>query len=270
MPKRTRDRQLAKLAARRQAERKAARRRRTLVIGAVAGVLALILVVAAGALLFSDSQPDSSAATTPPATASASTAGTCDPTPPAGAGEAKPTFDEPVDQKLDPNATTIATMVTSCGVIEMELLPKVAPEGVNNFVFLATEGYYDGLTFHRIVKDFVIQGGDPDGTGGGGPGYEFDIETSEKQTFDSAGLVAYANSGPGTNGSQFFITLAPLPSLDPGPNGEYTIFAKVTDGQDVVDEIAAVPTVAGPGCVAGETCSPTQPVYIASVTISQA
>ena len=83
-------------------------------------------------------------------------------------------------------------------------------------MFLAEQGFYDGLTFHRIVDGFVIQGGDPLGDGTGGPGYSFDIETSPEQTFDAAGLLAYANSGPGTNGSQFFVTLAPTPQLDPG------------------------------------------------------
>ena len=170
-------------------------------------------------------------------------------------------------RSLDPTKTYIATMVTSCGPIEIELLPDVAPEGVNNFVFLATEGYYDGLTFHRIVRDFIVQGGSPDGTGQGGPGFQFDTETSKKQTFDSAGLVAYANAGPGTNGSQFFITLAPTPNLDPSPAGEYTIFGKVTNGMDVVEKIGTVPTQSTPTCP--DNCSPTQAIYIASVTITQ-
>lgn len=239
-------------------------------MGIVAGVLALMMVVAAGAILLNDDQPAVSAApSTPPpaATSTSASADACDTTVPAGAGDTKPTYDEPKDQGLDPTQRYIATMVTSCGPIQIELLPEVAPQGVNNFVFLATEGYYDGLTFNRVVKDFVIQGGAATGTSG--PGYQFATETSPKQTFDAAGLVAYANAGPDTNGSAFFITLAPLPNLDPGPNGSYTIFGKVIKGMDVVNKIGAVPTQAGPGCPAGEICSPVQPVYISSVTISR-
>src|SRR4029079_12349959 len=119
----------------------------------------------------------------------------------------------------------------------VELLPKVAPTGVNSFVFLAKKGFFDGLTFHRIVDTptpFVIQGGDPLGNGTGDPGYGFDTETSPKVTFDRAGLLAYANSGPGTNGSQFFITLDQLPQLDPSSGASYTIFGKVIGGMDVV------------------------------------
>ena len=111
------------------------------------------------------------------------------------------------------------------------LLAQEAPLAVNSFVFLADDGFYDGLTFHRLVDDFVIQGGDPAGDGTGSPGYEFEIETSPDQTFDAAGLVAYANGGPGTNGSQFFVTLAPTPQLDPGgPAGEFSIRSSPSTG----------------------------------------
>ena len=109
-------------------------------------------------------------------------------------------------------------------------------------MFLAERGFYDGLTFHRIVQDFVIQGGDPLGDGSrAAPGYSFEIETSPKQTFDAPGMMAFANSGPGSNGSQFFVTLAPTRSSTPGRRVEYTIFGEVTDGLDVVGRSAGSP-----------------------------
>jgi cyclophilin family peptidyl-prolyl cis-trans isomerase len=148
-------------------------------------------------------------------------------------------------------------MRTSCGTIELDLFADGAPTTVNSFVFLAREGFYDGLTFHRIVPGFVIQGGDPAGDGTGGPGYQFDNEQPKGQTYDGPGVLAMANSGPDTNGSQFFITLARSDALTPEA---YTIFGRVTEGQDIVDRIAAVP-------LNGET--PVDPVYIESVKISE-
>jgi cyclophilin family peptidyl-prolyl cis-trans isomerase len=103
---------------------------------------------------------------------------------------------------------------------------------VNNFVFLAQQGYYNGTTFHRVLEDFMAQGGDPTGTGMGGPGYQFEDEFSDL-TFDKAGLLAMANSGPNTNGSQFFITYGPTPHL----NGLHTIFGQIIEGMDVVNEL---------------------------------
>lgn len=134
---------------------------------------------------------------------------------------------------VDRNKQYIATVKTEKGDIVIELLADKAPMAVNNFIFLAREGWYEGATFHRVIPDFVAQGGDPSGTGYGGPGYAFDNETSADLTFDSAGIVAMANAGPGTNGSQFFITYAPAPNL----NGGYTIFGKVISGMDVVKKL---------------------------------
>ena len=168
---------------------------------------------------------------------------------------------------IDPTKSYTATMLTSCGQIVIQLDAVHAPIGVNSFVFLAKKGFYDGLTFHRIVKDFVIQGGDPKGDGTGGPGYQFAIETSPKVTFDSAGLLAYANSGPDTNGSQFFITLAPTPQLNPSASQSFTIFGKVTQGLNIVQKIGAIPGTPNPG-IPGENSVPTQTVYIESVTIA--
>jgi cyclophilin family peptidyl-prolyl cis-trans isomerase len=118
------------------------------------------------------------------------------------------------------------------GEFVIQLYPDKAPITVNSFVFLARQGYFDGTTFHRVLEGFMAQGGDPTGTGSGGPGYQFVNENSDLK-FDKAGVVAMANSGPNTNRSQFFITFAPQPSLD----GSYTIFGQVTSGMDVVNGI---------------------------------
>jgi cyclophilin family peptidyl-prolyl cis-trans isomerase len=136
---------------------------------------------------------------------------------------------------IDPSKSYMATIETEKGNIELELLPDVAPIAVNSFVFLANKGWYDGVTFHRVLPGFVAQGGDPTGTGSGGPGYAFDIEISPDLKFDQAGLFAMANSGPGSNGSQFFITFTPLPNLD----GGYTIFGRVVSGMEVVESLTA-------------------------------
>ena len=262
--KRARDRQLAKLAARRQAERRAQERRRALIVGGITGLLVIGLAVAAVAVWGGDDTqagagPTPAASPAPDASASPEL---CSAKAPKSAGEKKPTFDEPPEMTVDPKATYTATLKTSCGTVELELYPDVAPIGVNSFVFLARQGFYDGLTFHRIIAGFVVQGGDPAGDGTGGPGYEFANEISKKVTFDDAGVLAYANSGPDTNGSQFFITLGPKPELDPTPDTSYTIFGKVTGGMDVVQTMGALPTT-------GDAGTPTQPVYIDSITIDE-
>ncbi len=139
------------------------------------------------------------------------------------------------------DSTIVAVIKTNMGTIECELLPDVAPKAVQNFVGLADKGYYDSLTFHRVIEKFMIQGGDPNGNGTGGQsiwGGVFDDEFNQNFTFDSAGVMAMANRGPNTNGSQFFITLAPTPWL----NFHFTIFGRVIGGMDVVKEIGKVPT----------------------------
>src|SRR5215207_4547202 len=118
------------------------------------------------------------------------------------------------------------------GEFTIQLLPDKAPKTVNSFVFLARDGYFNGVTFHRVLDGFMAQGGDPTGTGMGGPGYEFENENSDL-SFDKPGVVAMANAGVDTNGSQFFITFVPTPQL----NGSYTIFGQVIDGMDVVNVI---------------------------------
>ena len=122
---------------------------------------------------------------------------------------------------------------TERGNITIEMFEDEAPNTVANMISLIEKGYYDGLNFHRVIPDFMIQGGCPHGTGTGGPGYDFDDECAPGRRHDSAGVLSMANAGPGTNGSQFFITHAPTPHLD----GKHTVFGKVTEGQEVVDEI---------------------------------
>jgi peptidyl-prolyl cis-trans isomerase B (cyclophilin B) len=137
------------------------------------------------------------------------------------------------EMKIDSKKAYQAAIETGKGVIELELYPQHAPKTVNNFVFLAQEGFYDGVLFHRVISDFMIQGGDPTGTGRGGPGYRFEDELKGNPLKHETGSISMANSGPNTNGSQFFITHSPQPHL----NGRHTVFGKVTQGQDVVNAI---------------------------------
>jgi cyclophilin family peptidyl-prolyl cis-trans isomerase len=133
---------------------------------------------------------------------------------------------------VDPNKQYLAVLHTEKGDITLELFADKAPLAVNNFVFLAREGWYDGITFHRVLPDFMAQTGDPTGTGYGGPGYAFDIEVTDLR-FDGPGVVGMANAGPGSNGSQFFITYTATPHLD----GDFTIFGRLVSGMDVLQEL---------------------------------
>ena len=126
-----------------------------------------------------------------------------------------------------------AVIKTTKGDIELSLFPEEAPMTVANFVNLSSRGYYDGIVFHRVIPNFMIQGGDPTGTGSGGPGYEFGDEFSPKLTHSSPGVLSMANAGPGTNGSQFFITHVPTSYLD----NKHSVFGKVLVGQEVVNKI---------------------------------
>jgi len=139
----------------------------------------------------------------------------------------------PPAMQIDPKKKYTAKIETLRGTIVLALDPINAPKTVNNFVFLAKEGFYDGTTFHRVINDFMIQGGDPTGSGRGGPGYKFEDETRVNPNKHETGVISMANAGPNTNGSQFFITHSPQPHL----NGKHTVFGKVTSGQDVVDAI---------------------------------
>lgn len=142
---------------------------------------------------------------------------------------------KPPEMQIDVKKSYKANIVTTRGAMELQLSPEHAPKTVNNFVFLAREGFYDGVTFHRVIEDFVIQGGDPTGTGMGGPGYKFDDECKGNPLKHERGVISMANAGPGTNGSQFFITHSPQPHL----NGKHTVFGKVITGLDVLDSIEA-------------------------------
>lgn len=140
----------------------------------------------------------------------------------------------PPAMEIDTAKTYTATIETNKGTITLELYPNYAPKTVNNFVFLARQGFYDGVSFHRVIGSFMIQGGDPTGTGAGGPGYRFEDEFKGNPLRHESKVISMANAGPGTNGSQFFITHTPQPHLD----GRHTVFGKVTSGADVVDAIA--------------------------------
>ena len=176
-------------------------------------------------------------------------------------GNVKKTYSAPPPMTIDQNKTYIATIITNYGDIVIQLLPKEAPLAVNNFVFLARQGFYNGVKFHRVIKGFMIQSGDPTGTGTGGPGYKFadELPTTDDYT---KGTVAMANSGPNTNGSQFFIMLADYSGI---LQKNYTIFGKVTSGQDVVDTIGNVP-VDNPN---SQSPKPTVDVHINTITITE-
>ena len=158
------------------------------------------------------------------------------------------------DMVIDESKKYIATLKTSKGTIVVELFADEAPKTVNNFVFLAREGFYNGVIFHRVINGFMIQGGDPTGTGMSGPGYRFDDEPVRRKYL--AGTLAMANAGPNTNGSQFFIMHK---NFDLSP--DYTIFGFATEGQNVVDAIATTPT--------SRSDRPIEDVYIVSVTIEE-
>lgn len=146
-----------------------------------------------------------------------------------------------VSLRVDLNNRYIATIITNLGSIKVELFVKEAPNTVNNFVNLSKAGFYEEVIFHRVIPNFMIQGGDPTGTGTGGPGYTFDDEFDASLEFDRPGLLAMANFGPDTNGSQFFITTVPTQRL----TGAHTIFGRTVEGQDVVEAISMVSTSAG-------------------------
>jgi cyclophilin family peptidyl-prolyl cis-trans isomerase len=173
---------------------------------------------------------------------------------PEGYGEDKQRYSE-AQQVLDDGLTHRATITTSCGAIEVELFSQEAPRTANNFAFLASEGFYDATVIHRVVPGFVVQMGDPTGTGTGSPGYRFPDELAAARNRGyHRGTLAMANSGPDTNGSQFFICLG-----DVGLPPQYSVFGEVTDGMDAVDAIAGLQ-------LRGE--SPVQTVFVESVRMA--
>ncbi|HWP39741.1 MAG TPA: peptidylprolyl isomerase [Tepidisphaeraceae bacterium] len=142
-------------------------------------------------------------------------------------------YPAPPPMTIDPNRQYTAIIDTARGRIVCELFAQAAPKTVNNFVFLARQKFYDGTTFHRVIADFMIQGGDPTGTGRGGPGYRFEDEVGPDKPRHQRGSLSMANAGPNTNGSQFFITHVVTDWLD----GKHTVFGQVRQGQEVVDSI---------------------------------
>lgn len=164
-------------------------------------------------------------------------------------------YSKPPEMAIDPKKKYSATIETSAGTMKAELFAADVPNTVNSFVFLARDGFYEGVIFHRVIRGFMIQGGDPTGTGRGGPGYKFSDEPVKRPY--KRGTLAMANSGPNTNGSQFFVMHA-----DYGLPPSYTIFGKLTDGEGVVDTIATAK--------ANSQDRPIEPVEIRSITIDEA
>jgi peptidyl-prolyl cis-trans isomerase B (cyclophilin B) len=169
----------------------------------------------------------------------------------------KKQYDKPPEMKIDPNKNYTATIDTTKGKIVLVLFAKDAPKTVNSFVFLAREGFYDGVIFHRVIPGFMIQGGDPTGTGTSGPGYEFENENKTSTHGFVPGTLAMANRGLDTNGSQFFICDGNSP-LTPA---KYTIFGEVKQGQDVVNSIASAPR--------DGRDRPNEPITIKSIKIDE-
>ena len=169
----------------------------------------------------------------------------------------KPTWPTPPEMEIDHGKDYAAAIETSMGTITADLYSGSAPITVNNFVFLARQGFYDGLTFHRVIPGFVIQGGDPKGTGEGDAGYAFADELDNNLRYE-LGTFAMANAGPNTNGSQFFVVSGPQGARLPK---QYTIFGRVREGMDVVEAIASVPT--------GRNDRPETPVTIDRVAIQE-
>ena len=214
-------------------------------------VFAIVLVLLAlMSCVLQTPEPESTA----PAATEAATAPAATNTPSAPAATAAPTatlastsrgitreYSSPPAMALDPESDYVADFRTNQGNFRVRLFSGQTPITVNNFIFLAQNNFYDGLVFHRVIDGFMIQGGDPTGTGAGGPGYEFQDEIVPGLVFDAPGKLAMANAGPGTNGSQFFITVAATGWL----NGNHTIFGEVVEGQSVVTAISQVATARG-------------------------
>ncbi len=269
-PKRERQRQNreAARAAQLEAARQAKKKQSAIRIAVVAG-LAIVLAVLAAALFGGKDDKKTTSATDSSTTTSSGPAGStttvdqaalakvqCNDTKPPE-NPNRPTFKEPPPMTIDQAKKYTATMETSCGKITIDLDPKAAPKTVNSFVFLAKQKYFDGLTFHRVVKDFVIQGGDPQGTGQGGPGYEFEDELPQEPY--KIGSLAMANSGANTNGSQFFIVTGNEGVQLPA---KYNLFGQVTSGVDVAQKLETFASDDPSG-------KPSRPIYILKVTIAE-
>jgi cyclophilin family peptidyl-prolyl cis-trans isomerase len=260
--KRTRERQLAKLAARRKAVRQRHARQRGAVI-----VVAVILVLFAGYLIWSAFLKGNNSEKTASGTNTKSTA--CSTAVPPAASVQKKTYSKAPPNTLKKDKTYSATVETSCGTFVIQFDQKSAPHTVNSMVFLTNQKFYDGLTFHRTVKDFVIQGGDPKGDGTGGPGYTT-VDPPAKNATYPIGTVAMAKSQGqpvGAAGSQFFVVTSASANAALAPAGQgpqYAIVGHVTSGMDVVQKIEAQPRAGG-----ASDGAPAQKIYITKMTISE-
>jgi cyclophilin family peptidyl-prolyl cis-trans isomerase len=263
-PKRERKRQNRDAARAAQLEAARAAKKKKSLIRGVVGIVLLLGLAALGALVLggdddkTDVASENSTSTTGDSTTTtenpALAAVQCNDTKPPD-NPNRPTFTEPPPMSIDPAKKYTAVLDTSCGKITVELDAKTTPKTVNNFVFLARKGFYKGLTWHRVVDDFVVQGGDPEGTGSGGPGYKFEDELP--QDGYKLGSLAMANSGPNTNGSQFFIVT--------GQNGttlqnNYSRFGMVTGGLEVAQKLESF---------GQPDQKPSRPLYIFDITITE-
>jgi cyclophilin family peptidyl-prolyl cis-trans isomerase len=250
----------------REAALKRQRQRKTAIrVGIFVALFAIVVVLFA---VLGNNHKKKSAASTTSTTASSVPTSTASTPLPAGCVTTKPpkpnvtrTFAKAPAMQIDTSKTYVATMQTTCGTIEIALDAKEAPQTVNSFVFLAQHQFYDGLTFHRVAKDFVVQGGDPKGDGTGGPGYN--LPTEAPKNGYKAGSVAMANAGAGTTGSQFFLTWSDAGAKGlGGPPYLYSALGTVTKGLDVVEKMGSLAPASGDG-------APTHPLYIFKVTISE-
>ncbi len=171
-------------------------------------------------------------------------------------------FDDWGDESLDPTTPNLAVISTSCGDITVELDPSLAPSTVASFMFLARQGYFDGTVFHRVIPGFVVQGGDPTATGTGGPGYTIPDEYPPADVAYERGVLAMANAGSGTTGSQFFIVLEDT-ELPP----QFTIFGRVVEGFDVLDSFQLIPLGKAPGSPDPVPSTPLETIYVNTITI---
>jgi peptidyl-prolyl cis-trans isomerase B (cyclophilin B) len=211
--------------------------------------------------------PGTTATTVPLNAVPADYAGFLLQTPACGATAPEPVtnmqFNGPADTGVTDQA--IVTMATSCGSLEITVDPEVAPETVNSFVFLAEQGFFDGTVSHRVLPGFMMQAGDPTATGIGGPGYTIPDELPQSGAQYQRGVVAMANAGPNTSGSQFFVLFGPADWLPPS----YSIFGQVTSGLETLDAIEQIPLGQSPSSADGQPSTPLESLYIESVTVTR-